>query len=191
MNVPIDVGNISSLDAATRRQDITNIRRWLEATAFIGSPCARVNAGHQPDGEENLDITIASYKELVASARDLGITVLVENHWGVSTKPENILRLLEGVGSDRFRLCPDTGNFVDVDRFQALSELLPHAAVVHVKSYEFDESGNEVRYDLRRALDLIASKTGASVPVSVEFEGPGDQIEGVGRTVALLKSYFG
>jgi len=189
LNVPIDVGNISDEDEASRRHDLENVKRWMEVAAYVGSRYARVNSGRQAEGRENLSITIASYRELAAKAAELGITVLLENHGGVSAKPNNMLRLLEGVGSERFRLCPDTGNFPEEVRYQALEQLLPHAALVHVKSFEFDERGEEVRYDFPRAVRLIREFS-AGAPVSVEFEGPGDQMQGVAQTVALLRRYL-
>ena len=186
INVPIDVGNISDLDEKRRRHDLDNIKRWMDVAAYIGSPCARVNSGRQPEGKEDLSITISSYRELAEHAAMLGITLLLENHGGLSADPANIIKLVEGVASERFRLCPDFGNFKESVRYKGLEMMFPYAAVAHVKTFEFDENGEEVKYDLRRCL-AIAERAGYKGPFSVEFEGPGDQYEGVGKTVDLLR----
>lgn len=186
VNVPIDVGNISDRNEAARRHDIENIRKWMDVAAYIGSPCARVNSGRLPEGDTDLGITIDSYKELVAHAASLGTTLLIENHGGVSADASNIVRLLEGVGSPRFRVCLDTGNFAPDVRFQAIEMLLPYAAVVHLKTYNFDDKGDEIAYSVERAVAL-AAKAGYAGPYSIEFEGPGDQFDGVAKTVALLR----
>lgn len=187
-NVPIDVGNISDPDEAARRHDLENIRKWMDISAYIGSPCARVNSGRQPEGQEDLSITIASYKELATHAAGLGITLLLENHGGLSADPRNIIRMVEGVGSERFRLCPDFGNFPEEIRYQALEMMFPYAHMVHAKTFEFDEQGRETRFDFDRAM-AIAKAAGYTGPLSIEFEGPGDQYEGVAKSVTLLRRY--
>ena len=188
VNVPIDVGNISELDASVRRSDLANIKKWMEVAAYIGSPCARVNSGHQPEGQEDLSITVQSYRELAEHASQLGIKVLLENHGGLSADPGNIIRMVEEVGREEFRLCPDFGNFAEEVRYRALERMFPYAAVVHVKTYEFDERGDEVRYDLPRCLE-IAKASGYAGPLSIEFEGPGDQYEGVQKSLELIQRY--
>ncbi|NPV09747.1 MAG: sugar phosphate isomerase/epimerase [Anaerolineae bacterium] len=188
VNVPIDVGNISDRDENRRRHDLENIKRWMDVAAYIGSPCARVNSGQQPKGEESLDLAIASYRELAAYAGRLGLTLLLENHGGLSADPHNIVRMVEGVGSEHFRLCPDFGNFPEGIRYRALEMMFPYARMVHAKTFEFDGDGHEVRYDLDRCLQ-IAARSGYTGPLSIEFEGEGDQFDGVEKSVALLRRY--
>lgn len=189
VNVPIDVGNISTYDADSRRQDLANIKRWMDVAAYIGSPCVRVNSGRQPEGQEDISITIASYKELLAHAAELGIQVLLENHGGISAKPRNIYRLIEDIGSDRFRLCPDFGNFDESVRYEALGMMFPFAAMAHVKTWRFDDSGMAVGYDFDRVMNIMRESNYRG-PLSVEFEGEGDQYEGVRKTVALIGRYL-
>jgi len=188
VNVPIDVGNISEPDPKVRRHDLENIKKWMEAAAYIGSPCARVNSGRQPEGQEDIGLTIASYSELAEHAGKLGITLLLENHGGLSADPNNIIKLVEGVGSERFRLCPDFGNFDESIRYRALEMMFPYAVMTHAKTFEFDAQGREVRYDLDRCMKMLAA-SGYRGPLSIEFEGPGDQYEGVAKSVELLSRY--
>ena len=186
VNVPIDVGNISDRDETARRHDIENIRKWMDVAAYVGSPCVRVNSGRLPEGDTDLGITIESYKELAAHATSLGTTLLIENHGGASADPQNILRLLNGVGSPRFRVCLDTGNFSPEVRFQAIEILFPYAAVAHIKTYGLDAQGNEAAYSVEKAL-AIGEKAGYAGPYSIEFEGEGDQFDGVAKSVTLLR----
>jgi sugar phosphate isomerase/epimerase len=186
VNVPIDVGNISDRDEKVRRHDVENIRKWMDVAAYVGAPCARVNSGRFPEGDTDLGLTIESYQELAAHAASLGTTLLIENHGGISADPANIVRLLDRVGSDRFRVCLDFGNFTADVRYQALEMLFPYAAIAHVKTYGFDEQGNEMAYAVDRGVAL-GQKAGFSGPYSIEFEGDGDQFEGVASSVALLR----
>jgi sugar phosphate isomerase/epimerase len=189
VNVPVDVGNISEPRTSSRQLDLENVKRWMDVAAYIGSPCVRVNSGHQPEGQEDIGITVASYKELAAHASELGIRVLLENHGGISADPENIRRLIASVGSDRFRLCPDFGNFDERIRYEALRTMLPYAEVAHAKTWGFDGNGMAVGYDFARVMSIV-HECSYEGPLSVEFEGEGDQYDGVRKTVALLQRYL-
>ncbi|MHB0878798.1 MAG: sugar phosphate isomerase/epimerase family protein [Anaerolineae bacterium] len=186
INVPIDVGNISDRDEKARRHDVDNIRKWMDVAAYVGAPCARVNSGRFPEGDTDLGITIESYQELAAHAASLGTTLLIENHGGISADPQNIVRLLEGVGSPRFRVCLDFGNFAADVRFRALEMLFPYAVVAHVKTYGFDAQGSEAAYSVEKAMAL-GEKSGFKGPYSIEFEGEGEQFDGVADSVKLLR----
>lgn len=186
VNVPIDVGNISDRNEQGRRHDIENIRKWMDVAAYVGSPCARVNSGKFPEGDTDLGLTIAAYKELAAHAASLGTTLLIENHGGISADPANIVRLLDSVGSSHFRVCLDFGNFAPDVRYQALEMLFPYAVIAHVKTYGFDEQGSEKAYSVEKGVAL-GKKTGFTGPYSIEFEGEGDQYDGVASSVALLR----
>ena len=189
INVPIDVGNISDPDAAARRQDIENIKKWMDVSAYIGSPCARVNSGHGAEGSTDLGPAIDAYRELAQHAESRGITLLLENHGGLSADPRNMLRMVEGVGSESFRICADFGNWPPAIRYEALELVFPYAVMAHAKALEFDTDGNETVYDFARAME-IAAKAGYQGAYSIEFEGPGDEFEGVAKAVAQLRRYL-
>lgn len=188
VNVPIDVGNISDLDEVRRRSDIENIKKWMDVAAYLGSPNARVNSGRQPEGQEQISITVDSYRELADHARMLGMNILLENHGGLSADPRNILRLVDEVERDNFRLCPDFGNFPEEIRYRALEMMFPYAVMVHAKTFEFGDNGMETRFDFDRCMGIVRD-TGYSGPLSIEYEGPGDQYVGVEKSVELLRRY--
>jgi sugar phosphate isomerase/epimerase len=182
VNVPIDVGNLAEPSAEKRDAEIAQILPWIDAANALGSPAVRVNTG-QSDGTNEgkaLRIVAQGYARLAAYCAERGMTVLLENHGGLSATPEAIIELLALVDAANFRLCPDFGNFAPDLREEGLRAMLPHAAMVHAKMMDFDEAGTHPAFDLDRCLDLVVESR-YSGPLSIEFEGQGDPYESVKR----------
>lgn len=186
LNMPIDTGNISQLDEEKRKEDLALIKKWIDAAAFLGSKGARINTGHQPEGVFDLSITAASYRELAEYAETKGVTLVIENHGGMSADPKNIVKLFEMVNHPNLRICPDFGNFEAGIRYEALDMIFNDPILIHAKTYSFDENGEHVEFDFRRCME-IAKKHNYDGYYSIEFEGDGDQYEGVKKTINLLK----
>jgi sugar phosphate isomerase/epimerase len=189
VNMPIDYGNISQLDDEKRKADLEVIKLWIDVAAELGSKAARVNTGQQPEGVFDLSITAASYRELAEYAETKNVVLILENHGGMSADPDNILKLFEMVDHPNFRICPDFGNFEDDIRYEALDKIFGlNALLVHAKTYDFDEQGNHPKFDFDKCMD-IAKKHGFDGYYSIEFEGWGDQVDGIKRTIELLKKH--
>lgn len=181
VNVPIDVGDISQPDDAKREHDLKLIQLWIDAAAYLGSPAARVNSG-----SGDLETAIHSYRRLAEYAAGKGVRLVIENHGGLSADLANLRRMLDEAGPN-FGTSPDFGNFDESVRYDGLALMAPHAAVVHAKTYDFDERGEFHGFDLARCLGIVRD-AGYDGPLSVEFEGDGDQPDGVRRTIALLRT---
>jgi len=130
---------------------------------------------------------VNALKQVSYVAQGKGVQLAIENHWGLSTYPEDILEVIERVGSPVLGTCPDFGNFPkDYDPYDGLEKLLPYAFHVHAKSYKFDAKGRETRLDYLRIARLLrdADYRGA---ISVEYEGKGEPLEGSLKTRQLLQ----
>jgi sugar phosphate isomerase/epimerase len=180
VNVPIDVGNLAEPAPEKREGEIAQILPWIDAANALGSPAVRVNTGQSEgmDQGKALEIVAEGYARLAAYCARRGMTVLLENHGGLSSTPEAIIQLLGMVDAANFRLCPDFGNFAPELREAGLRAMLPHAAMVHAKMMGFDEAGNHPAFDLDRCVNLVI-ESGYSGPLSIEFEGKGDSFEAV------------
>lgn len=187
-NMPIDYGNISEPDETRRKADLAVIKLWIDVASMIGSKSARVNTGSQPEGMFDLSITAASYRELAEYAATKNVALILENHHGMSADPDNIVKLFKMVDHPNFRICPDFGNFEDGIRYEALDKIFGlDAVLVHAKTYDFNEKGEQDRFDFDRCMG-IARKHGYDGWYSVEFEGwTGDQPDGIRRTIDMLK----
>lgn len=182
VNVPIDVGNLAEPDPEKRGEQIEQIAPWIEAAHRLGSRAVRVNTGQPGEMDEAsaLEIVAEGYRRLAEHCARHSMTVLLENHGGLSASPQAIMKLVELVGAPNFRLCPDFGNFAPEVREEGLRLMLPHAAIVHAKIMDIDERGTHPAFDLDRCLRLV-QESGYAGPLSIEFEGTGDEYESVIR----------
>ena len=149
-----------------------------------------MNSGSQPEGQEDLQITINTYRALVSYGKMVNCKILMENHGGISADPQNIAKIVQGVNSNWFRLLPDFGNFEANARYEGLLTMLPLAAIIHAKTLDFDDAGNQTAFDFDLCMRLVA-RAGFQGPLSIEFEGQGDQYEGIAKSRDLLLRYVG
>jgi sugar phosphate isomerase/epimerase len=188
-NVPIDVGDICEPDPERRAAYIGEIKKWMDTAAAIGSRAVRVNTGPEREGSDALALAVESCRHLVDHAEKLGLSVLIENHGGISDDPEMLARLIEDVSTEWMGACPDFGGFEEAVRYEGLEKLMPLAKLVHAKSYAFDESGEETTIDYARCMKIIKS-IGFSGVLSIEYEGEEDQFEGIRKTKELITRYL-
>ncbi len=187
-NMPIDVGNISTSDVQKRESDFGTIKRWIKAAAYLGSPAARVNAGTPDSPSWTIAAPVAAYRALVAFGKQMNVRILLENHGGISADPQHIRKIFEGVNSEYFKLCPDFGNWDPVVRYDGLRLMLPHAWIVHVKTYDFDEQGGQPTFNFDECMRAVTESAFRGA-LSIEFEGEGDQFDGVEQSLALVRGY--
>jgi len=183
VSVPIDRGHISQPDAAKRDYDLRIIELWLDAAAFLGAPIARVNSG---DGD--FQTAVDSYERLTVYGGNIGVQVVMENHGGLSANPDSAAALLAAVPA--LGTAPDWGNFSESERYEFLARMAPRAAIVHAKTVDFDADGQMSAFDIARCARIVRD-SGFTGPYSVEFEGNGDQIDGVRRSIRLLRELLG
>ena len=160
--------------------------RWLNIAEQLGAQQIRIDAGGPPEmPNEVLEIIVAGYNDLISRAREKGIEVVIENHWGASRIPENVIRILEAVPG--LGLLFDTGNWPAELREEGWKRSVRHARATHLKMYAFDAEGNETTVDIPRAIQLLqeAGYQGSWGIESVPREG--DEIEAAEKSVALVR----
>ena len=184
-------GNISQRDEKQRLKDVQVLLGWLDVASYLGAPAIRIDTGSQ-QGDPDLSITIDSYERLAARARKLGLKITLENHGGISWDPQNIVQIIETVGTDVMGTCPDLMNYLALDAndvegvYAKLRVIAPYAVILHAKGYEFGPDGEEKHIEYARLAEIFESFDGYW---SVEFEGPGDQYDGVRKTIALIRKH--
>ena len=159
--------------------------RWMEAASLLGAAMMRVDAGGPAEMPDDVFATIVEgYQDLVGRAHRLGIELLIENHWGPSPIPENLTRILEAVPG--LGLLFDTNNFQG-DKERAWEMFAGYAVSVHIKTFSFDEQGNDPSVNLARAIQLLvaAGYNGAWGVESVPRDG--DEYGAVQKTFALIR----
>jgi sugar phosphate isomerase/epimerase len=144
------------------------------------------HGGKIQDGTRKIEQATVALKRLLPGAESLKITLLIENHWGISSFPDIIINILKECDSEYLAACPDFDNFpATVDRYQALQLLAPWSGHVHAKSYEFDRSGQETTIDYRKCGEIFRN-AGYGGGYTIEYEGSGDALSGAVKTQKLL-----
>ena len=180
-------GALGDPDATKRTQAVENHRRWLDAAKTLGCATIRVNAQSAGTPEEQERLAADGLRRLVDIAAPMNLNVIVENHGGLSSHGDWLVRVMQRVGHPRCGTLPDFGNFYDYDRYQAVEEMMPFAKAVSAKSHDFDAAGNETKTDYKRMLQIVLRAKFHSW-VGIEYEGTVlPEADGVRATLALLK----
>lgn len=187
-------GNLAMADEAKRRAQIERDQKELRAAHRLGAPVVRINVG-STSRAENADDTlgvervVAAFKQMLPLAQELKIRISIENHGGVSKTAANIVKIIQATDRNWIGALVDFGNFPADVRYDEVAVVAPYAFVTHVKVNEFDERGEATDYDLPRVLGLL-KKTNYKGPISIEYEGKGDPVEGVRKSKALIVKYW-
>lgn len=118
------------------------------------------------------------------------IPLAIENHWGVTTLSDNILFFVNHYSSEYLGTCVDVGNFSRwQNRYREIEKLLPWAKEIHAKSYRFDNQGEETTISYRQIAPLV-KKIAPNVPLVIEYEGNGHQLQNSISTAQLIRKYW-
>ncbi len=154
------------------------VKRLLTARAVTGT--AHEIRAHLPQPrfgvQEKKRRAAAALKQIVEDPAAEGLFFAVENHWGISARPETLMAVIDAVGSDRLGTCPDFANFPKgVNRYEALRRLASRAFVAHAK---FMTRGpvRQREVDFRRCLAVLKESAFDGI-LAVEHDGPGDGLE--------------
>jgi sugar phosphate isomerase/epimerase len=176
-------------DAAKRKADIELAKRWIEACAEIGAPVLRVFAGHKPEGHAWEDTAVWMSEALAECAehgKQYGIIVGVQNHGDMLKSADDVLKIMEMVGSDWLGTIVDTGYFLTEDPYNDIERVIPYAVNWQVKKLLSDRKGPEI--DMFKLVDIIR-KSGYRGYVPVETlptPGKEDEYDAIAEVPELL-----
>ncbi len=184
--IAVDGAHIYEPTPEARRANRAVAYKWLDVAEKVGARQVRIDAGGREEMPEAIfDIIVEGYHDLIARARDRGIEVLIENHWGPSKIPENTVRILEA--SPGLGLLFDTNNWAEGRQEDGWQMCAKYARAVHIKTFSFDEEGNALSADIPRAMRLLL-EAGYDDCWGIEScPKDGDEYAGVWHTVALME----
>lgn len=188
-NAPRD---LAEHDVERRKAGVAVAKKWLDAGKVLGAKSMRVNSGgprilpaptqgndgypKSDDIAKYLDNCIESLKELADYGGKAGVKVTLENHWGLTANPTNIVIMINAVNSPWCEATPDFCNW-EHERmlFNGLKILAPYShSNVHAKYWSRWGDKNDVRRSVRVMMD--ANYDGV---FALEYEeGPWDGVEG-------------
>lgn len=198
-------GGLAHTTDAQRLQAVENHYKWVEAAKALGCHSIRVNAYGKGEKEAVLAAAVDGLGRLSTFAKDYDLGVIVENHGGFSSMGDWLAAVMRQVNMPNCGTLPDFGNFCinsertqteggeeqwrcleEYDRYKGIEELMPFAKGVSAKSHSFDQNGEEETINYQRALQLVKN-AGYTGHIGIEFEGRGDEDEGILATKNLLE----
>ena len=166
----------------------------LATTAALGAPIMRVTRDCREKSDALitpgvLERVIDGLRQAVKLAQAAGIRLALENHWGLTTEPAAMLRVVQEVNSPWLGVCLDLGNFPPAQRLAGVELLAPYAIHAHAKAGQFTANGEETQIDYRTELAIL-SQAGYRGPLVIEYEGDGDPAAGIQRTRDLVMRHW-
>jgi L-ribulose-5-phosphate 3-epimerase len=198
-----------SPDAAERQEAIDHTKKCIAMAAKLGIPAIRLNSGRwntiksfddlmkvkgdEPPiqgytDEDAFTWCVEGIKACLADAEAAGVVLALENHWGLTTKVENLLRIHKDVNSPWLGINLDTGNWPG-DPYEGIERLAPFATIVQAKTYYGGGVWYTLDLDYKR-IATILKKAGFKGWVSLEMEGKEPAATAVPKSLDVLRSAF-
>ncbi|HEV8070121.1 MAG TPA: sugar phosphate isomerase/epimerase family protein [Planctomycetaceae bacterium] len=182
-----DEGALGDPDPAKRQKAVHNHHRWVDAAKTLGCHAIRVNAHSKGTYDETMKLVADGLRQLVEYGAQHQISVIVENHGGLSSHGDWLTGVMRLVDNPRCGTLPDFGNFYDYDRYKGVAEMMRYAKGVSAKTHDFDAQGNCVETDYHRMMKIVLD-AGYHGRVGIEYEGNKiSEPDGIRATKRLLE----
>ena len=184
--IAVDGAHIYEPSEETRREHRRRAYRWLDVAKRLGAKQVRIDAGGPPEMPADVfEIIRTGYEDLVTRGKKLGLEILIENHWGPSVVPDNLIMILQSVRG--LGLLYDTRNFDAQKRAEGRRRLAPYARATHIKTKRWDAEGNETDEDIAGAVGILQKANYRGVWGIESVPEDGDEVGGARKTIELLK----
>jgi L-ribulose-5-phosphate 3-epimerase len=199
-----------SPDAEKRRQNTEHTVHCIELSYALGIPTMRVNTGRwgtsgnfdELMANRGIESPLPGYTEdqafqwvidglsdCLPAAERCGVTLGLENHWGLGRTPEGVMRIVNAIDSPWLKTTLDTGNFLE-DPYDRLELMVDDAVLVQAKTYYGGGLWYELDLDYERIAELLRRHKYRGY-VSLEFEGRDHPRTGIPRSLKMLQDAFG
>jgi sugar phosphate isomerase/epimerase len=168
-------GNLGDPDKAKRKQTVDNHRKWIDAAKFLGCHAIRVNARSEGTWDEQVKLAADGLAQLTAIGAQSDLSVIVENHGGLSSNGKWLLEVIKTVKLERCGTLPDFGNFKvsdteSYDAYLGVKELMPYAKGVSVKDTVWTAEMKQVPLDFEKMFTIVL-QAGYRGFCGIEFGG--------------------
>ena len=184
------VGNNFCLPAGPKRDETLKlVRTWIDNAAELDAPVIRIFAGVVLRGDKENEAVaraIEGIKESLPYAIEKGVTLAVENHGGITARPEQLLHIVRSVDSPNFGVNLDTGNFRGEDPYADLAQLAPYAVNVQVKTEIGSQGQPTSEVDYSRIIGILRDAKYSGY-VALEYEAEEDPMVGVPAALKKLR----
>lgn len=196
--------------AEDRQKHIAHTKHCIDLAAQMGIPAIRLNSGrwktvrsfddlmkvkgNEPPvegytNEDGFRWCVESIQECLPHAEKAGVLLALENHWGLTTDPEVVLRIWRAVKSPWLGINLDTGNYPG-DPYEGIAKLAAQASIVQAKTYYGGGEWYTLDLDYQRIAGILR-QAGFHGWVSLEMEGKESPETAVPKSLAVLRKAFG
>ena len=199
-----------SPDEAKRRENVAITIQQIELAYALGIPTMRINTGRwgtskdfdelmanrgiEPTlpgytDEDGFGWVIDAFEKVLPTAEKCGVTLGLENHWGLGRTAVGVLRIVDAIKSPWLRCTLDTGNFLE-DQYAQFDALADQAVLVQAKTYYGGGLWYSLDIDYARIAAMLRRHNYRGY-VSLEFEGNEDWRTAIPKSLALLRGALG
>jgi sugar phosphate isomerase/epimerase len=199
-----------SPEQGVRQNNIDHTLKCIDLAYRLGIPTLRVNTGRwntiksfddlmanrgiEPNlegytDEEGFKWVIDSLQKCLSAAEQAGVTMGLENHWGLGRTADGVMRIVDAIKSPWLQVTLDTGNFLE-HMYEQMRKLAPHAVLVQAKTYFGGGEWYTLNLDYARIADILR-KVNYKGYISLEMEGKEDPDSAVPKSIELLRQAFG
>jgi sugar phosphate isomerase/epimerase len=197
-------------DKAQRQKNIDLTIEQIEIAYQMGIPIIRLNTGRwrttrsfdtlmanrgiEPvlpgyTEDDGFKWVIDSIEKCLPKAKECGVILGLENHWGLARTPEGLLRIVNAIDSPWLQVLLDTGNFLE-DPYDKLEMCAPQTVFMQAKTYYGGGLWYTLDLDYPR-IGRIMREHNFKGYVSLEFEGNEDYQTAVPKSLKVLREAFG
>ena len=198
-----------SPDPEVRKKNTAKTINSIELAYKLGIPTMRVNTGRwgtsgsfdilmanrgiEPPLEGYTDEqafvwVIQGLTDCLATAEKCGVTLGLENHWGLGRTAEGVMRIVRAIDSPWLKTTLDTGNFLE-DPYDRLEVIADDAVLVQAKTYYGGGLWYALDLDYPRIAKLLRKHDYRGY-ISLEFEGKEDPRTAIPKSLQMLKEAF-
>lgn len=199
-----------SPDPAERLKHIDHTKHCIDLAYQMGIPAIRLNSGRwktirsfddlmkakgiEPPlpgytKEDAIKWCVDAIEKCLPAAEKAGVMLALENHWGLTTYPEDLLAIYKSIESPWLGVNLDTGNFVG-DPYPQFEKLAPHAKIVQAKTYYGGGEWYTLDLDYARIARILREANFRGY-VSLEMEGKEPAETAVPKSLKVLRDAFG
>lgn len=164
-----------------RKQTVINHRKWIDIAQYLGCHAIRTNCiGAQDiDKDEALKWSADTYNMMLEYAIPANISILIENHGGVSNDADWLVSLMKKVNSKYFGVLPDWREpGTEFDNVGFLEKTLPYSLGMSFRNQPTEEQNQQM---IKMTYDR-----GFRGWYGVESSGR----ENINKSIELLKKYL-
>lgn len=197
-------------DAAERQANVDATIKMIEEAYALGIPTIRINTGRwgtsgsfdelmankgiEPTLEgytddQGFEWVIDAIEKLIPTAEKCGVTLGLENHWGLGRDAVGVKRIVDAIASPWLQVTLDTGNFLE-NQYEQLEALAPQAVLMQAKTYYGGGTWYTLDIDYARVAKIMRAANYRGY-ISLEFEGKADIEDSVRKSLVMLREHFG